>query len=244
MQKILVIVPAYNEEKSIAGVIDELGSIDIKVDIVVVNDGSIDNTSFIARQTGKAIVLDLPINLGIGGAVQTGFMYALRNGYDIAVQFDGDDQHIASEIQNLLEPILRQEADVVIGSRFFSDKKKFKTDPVRKVGIKVFQLVNSIMNRKRITDSTSGFRAYNRKAIQSLSEYYPSDYPEPEAVILLLKRGFILKEVAVDMRQRYQGVSSISLLDGAYYMVKVLLAIFMTYIRTLSRVEETAKQFK
>ncbi len=235
MQKILAIVPAYNEEKNIAAVIDELRNIDVKLDVVVVNDGSTDNTSSVARQTGKARVLDLPINIGIGGAVQTGFIFALRNDYDIAIQFDGDAQHIASEIKNIIEPIFKKEADVVIGSRFLSDHKKYKTDKVRKLGIMIFQFVNSVMNRKRITDSTSGFRAYNRKAIQFLSEYYPADYPEPEAVILLLKRGFILKEVAVEMRQRWRGISSISMVDGAYYMIKVLLAIFMTYLRTFGR---------
>lgn len=235
MQNILAIVPAYNEEKSIAAVIDELTNIEIKLDILVVNDGSPDNTSLIARQTGKAKVLDLPINLGIGGAVQTGFIYALRNNYDIAIQFDGDAQHIAGEIKNIIAPILQKEADVVIGSRFLDGYKKFKTDRSRKLGIVIFQLVNSIMNRQRITDSTSGFRAYNRKAIQYFSEYYPTDYPEPEAVILLIRKGYILKEVSVEMRQRWQGISSISMIDGMYYMVKVLLSIFMTYLRTFGR---------
>ncbi|MCX6122173.1 MAG: glycosyltransferase family 2 protein [Ignavibacteriales bacterium] len=235
MENILAIVPAYNEEKSIAGVIDELSNIDVKLDVLVVNDGSTDKTSLVARQTKKAKVLDLPINLGIGGAVQTGFIYALRNNYDIAIQFDGDAQHIASEIKNIIAPILQKEADVVIGSRFLDGYKKFKTDKSRKLGIVIFQFVNSIMNRQRITDSTSGFRAYNRKAIQFFSEYYPTDYPEPEAVILLIRKGFALKEVAVEMRQRWQGISSISMFDGIYYMIKVLLSIFMTYLRTFGR---------
>jgi glycosyltransferase involved in cell wall biosynthesis len=235
MKNILAIVPAYNEEKNISAVIDELTNIETKLDILIVNDGSPDNTSFVARQTGKAKVLDLPINLGIGGAVQTGFIYAVRNNYDIAIQFDGDAQHIAGEIKNIIAPILQKEADVVIGSRFLDGYKKFNTDKSRKLGIVIFQFVNSIMNRQRITDSTSGFRAYNRKAIQFLSEYYPTDYPEPEAVILLIKKGFVLKEVAVEMRQRWQGISSISMFDGMYYMIKVLLSIVMTYFRTFGR---------
>jgi glycosyltransferase involved in cell wall biosynthesis len=235
MEKILAIVPAYNEEKSIPQVIDELKNNDVPLDILIVNDGSTDQTSIVARQTGNATVIDLPINLGIGGAVQTGFLYALQNNYDIAIQFDGDAQHIAGEIKLILEPVLRGKADVVIGSRFLSDHKKYKTDAVRKLGILIFQFVNSIMNRQRITDSTSGFRAYNRRAIHFLSEYYPTDYPEPEAVILLIKKGFVLKEVPVEMRQRWQGISSISMVDGMYYMIKVLLAIFMTYLRTLSK---------
>jgi glycosyltransferase involved in cell wall biosynthesis len=235
MENILAIVPAYNEEKNITAVIEDLINNDVLLDVVVVNDGSTDNTSFVARQTGKAKVLDLPINLGIGGAVQTGFLYAVRNNYDIAIQFDGDAQHIAGEIKYILAPILQKEADVVIGSRFLDGYKKFKTDRSRKLGIVIFQLVNSMLNRQRITDSTSGFRAYNRKAIQFLSEYYPTDYPEPEAVILLIRKGFVLKEVAVEMRQRWQGISSISMFDGVYYMIKVLLSIFMTYLRTLGK---------
>ncbi len=175
------------------------------------------------------------MNLGIGGAVQTGFIYASRNNYDIAVQFDGDAQHLACEIKKIINPILENQADIVIGSRFLESRKNYKTDFIRRLGISIFQFVISILNKQRITDCTSGFRAYNKKSIKFLSEYYPVDYPEPEAVILLIRNGFILKEVFVEMRQRWHGISSISMIDGSYYMLKVLLAIFMTYLRTFKK---------
>lgn len=232
MPRILAIVPAYNEEHSIAKVIEDLKSIQLPLDILIVNDGSTDNTSIAARQTGNVKVIDLALNLGIGGAVQTGFIYACQNNYDIAIQFDGDAQHVACEIEKIVTPVISGEADVVIGSRFLENRSNYKTDFVRKLGIIIFQVVISVLNRKTITDCTSGFRAYNKKAIKLLSEYYPVDYPEPEAVILLLRNGFILKEVMVDMKQRWNGISSISLFDGVYYMIKVLLAIFMTVLRT------------
>jgi len=233
--KILAIVPAFNEEHSITKVIEDLRSIKLPIDILIVNDGSTDNTSFAARQTGKTIVLDLSLNLGIGGAVQAGFIYACQNNYHLAIQFDGDAQHIASEIEKILIPVIKGEADVVIGSRFLENRSKYKTDFVRKLGIIIFQVVISVLNRKKITDCTSGFRAYNYKAIKFFSDYYPADFPEPEAVILLIRNGFILKEVMVEMRQRGGGISSISLLDGVYYMIKVTLAIFMTVLRTIGK---------
>ena len=232
MPRILAIVPAYNEEHSISKVIEDLRSIELPLDILIVNDGSTDNTSVVARQTGNVKVIDLTLNLGIGGAVQTGFIYACQNNYDIAIQFDGDAQHVASEIEKIVSPVISGEADVVIGSRFLENRSNYKTDFVRKLGIIIFQVVISILNRKKITDCTSGFRAYNKKAIKLLSDYYPVDYPEPEAVILLLRNGFVLKEVMVEMKQRWNGISSISLFDGVYYMIKVLLAIFMTVLRT------------
>ena len=232
MPRILAIVPAYNEEHSITKVIEDLRSIALLLDILIVNDGSTDNTSIVARQTGNVKVIDLTLNLGIGGAVQTGFIYACQNNYDIAIQFDGDAQHVAGEIEKIITPVISGEADVVIGSRFLENRSNYKTDFVRKLGIIIFQVVISVLNRKTITDCTSGFRAYNKKAIKLLSDYYPVDYPEPEAVILLLRNGFILKEVMVEMKQRWKGISSISLLDGVYYMIKVLLAIFMTVLRT------------
>lgn len=232
MPRILAIVPAYNEEHSITKVIEDLKSIQLPLDILIVNDGSTDNTSIVARQTGNVKVIDLTLNLGIGGAVQTGFIYACQNNYDIAIQFDGDAQHVACEIEKIVMPVISGEADVVIGSRFLENRSNYKTDFVRKLGIIIFQVVISVLNRKTITDCTSGFRAYNKKAIKLLSDYYPVDYPEPEAVILLLRNGFILKEVMVEMKQRWNGISSISLFDGVYYMIKVLLAIFMTVLRT------------
>lgn len=227
----LVIVPAYNEEKNIAGVIDELAGLGQDMDILVVNDGSHDATARTARDTNKAVVVDLPKNLGIGGAVQTGFKYARSHGYNRAVQFDGDGQHIATEIDKLLTP-LDQGMDVVIGSRFLAHQDGYRSTFLRRRGIRLFQRVNSLLIGQTITDNTSGFRAYNSAAIAFLADHYPEDYPEPEAVILLGKHGFRIAEVEVRMRQRQGGRSSISGIRGGYYMVKVLLAILMTALRS------------
>jgi len=226
----LVIVPAYNEEKNIVRVLEELHSLCRNMDLLVINDGSTDNTSHIARATGLAVVVDLQKNLGIGCAVQTGFKYARSHGYERAVQFDGDGQHIADEISKLIEP-LEQNIDMVIGSRFLNNKSGYRSTFMRRRGIRLFQKVNSLLIGQKITDNTSGFRAYNRAAITFLAEHYPEDYPEPETVILLGKNSFTITEVDVQMRQRQGGRSSISGIKGGYYMVKVLLAILMTALR-------------
>lgn len=229
--KILAIVPAYNEGKNIVRVIEDLKGLDLDPDVLIVNDGSSDNTSAVARSTGKAMVLDLPKNLGIGGAVQSGFKYASRNGYQFAVQFDGDGQHLAAEIPKLLAGFERQGANVVIGSRFLRAHNGFRSTFVRRLGILFFRVLNSILIRQKITDNTSGFRAYDRKAIDFLARYYPVDYPEPEAVILLGRNGFRIAEEFTQMRERQGGGSSIAGLKGGYYMIKVLLAILMTSLR-------------
>jgi len=225
LKKILAVVPAFNEEGSIAGVVKELRQIAPPPDVLVVNDGSTDQTEQEARSVPCAVVT-LPINLGIGGAVQTGFKYAAYHDYDIAVQVDGDGQHIASEIPVLLKKMETSRADVVIGSRFI-EKKGYTTSWIRRMGVAVFTGVNSLVLGQKITDNTSGFRAYNRRAIAFLSENYPQDYPEPESVILLGINGFQLEEVSVQMREREHGQSSISAARSVYYMVKVLLAIFV-----------------
>ena len=229
--KILIIIPAYNEEESIIDVIQSLHTADTTYDIIVINDGSIDNTSKLAKKTDNAIVIDLPTNVGIGGAVQTGFKYAYRNDYDIAVQFDGDGQHEAKEIIKIITPIVENSTDCVIGSRFLRDKKGFQSTFTRRMGIKVFEYVNSLLIQQKITDNTSGFRAYSKRAIKLLAYDYPTDYPEPETVIMLGKKGYIIQEVSVLMHERSGGASSINGLKPIYYMVKVLLSIFMTYLR-------------
>lgn len=231
MKKILIIIPAYNEEESIEGVIQSLHAADKTYDIIVINDGSRDKTSQLAKATGNAIVIDLPTNVGIGGAVQTGFKYAYRNDYDIAVQFDGDGQHEADEIIKIITPIIKQVADCVIGSRFLDNKKGFQSTFVRRMGINVFKYVNSFLIKQKITDNTSGFRAYSKRAIKLLAHDYPTDYPEPETVIMLGKKRYTIKEVSVLMHERQGGASSINGLKPLYYMVKVLLSIFMTYLR-------------
>ena len=230
--KIAIIVPAYNEERNIAGVIQSLKACDPAWHVIVINDGSVDKTAQVAMDTGLATVLSLPCNLGIGGGVQTGFKYAHRNGFDVAVQFDGDGQHVAEEIPRLVAPIVAGEADVVIGSRFCDPSQEgFKSTRMRRVGIKTFELLNSLLIKQRITDNTSGFRAYNRKAISLLGKLYPVDYPEPEAVILLGRNGFTIAEIPVRMKERQGGVSSISGFHSAYYMVKVILSILIEYMR-------------
>lgn len=226
--KILVIVPAYNEEKNIRNVILSLKNADPDYECLVINDGSKDNTQTEAEATGLATVIQLPSNLGIGGAVQTGFKYAFYENFDFAIQFDGDGQHLASEIPKLLAPLQRNEIDVCIGSRFVERTHGFQSTFLRRIGIRVFELMNHLLIHKRITDSTSGFRAYNKAAIQFLAANYPTDYPEPETVILLGKNDYRISEVAVEMAERQGGVSSISGLKSAHYMIKVILAMLMT----------------
>lgn len=228
---ILVIVPAFNEEKNIAGVVGDLCSIPVELDILVVNDGSADQTSKIAEATGQVRVVDLAKNLGIGGAVQSGFKFAARHGYQIAIQFDGDGQHVAAEIPRLLDALNDQSANMVIGSRFLAGPAEDRSTFMRRIGIRLFQTVNSLLIGQRVTDNTSGFRAYDRQAIEFLARCYPVDYPEPEAVILLGRNGFRITEVFTRMRKRQTGGSSITGIMGGYYMIKVLLAILMTALR-------------
>jgi glycosyltransferase involved in cell wall biosynthesis len=236
--RIAVIIPAFNEAASIAETIADAASLALDQELVVVNDGSRDATSSIARATGRATVLDLPVNLGIGGAVQTGFRYAARAGHDIVVQFDGDGQHVAAEIERLIAPIRAQQADVVIGSRFVergSSPGAFRSTRSRRLGIRLLALANWLLAGRWVRDSTSGFRAYNREAVAFLADRYPADYPEPEALVLLGRNGFRLVEVPVVMRERQGGRSSIAGLRSAHYMIKVLLAMLMTALRPAVR---------
>lgn len=234
--KVCIIVPAFNEEANIEGVIHSLHQCNPDWHIVVINDASTDSTKDVALASGLAEVITLPCNLGIGGGVQTGFKYAANNGFDIAVQFDGDGQHLAVEIDKIIDPIIQNECDTTIGSRFLTaDATNFRSTATRRIGIKFFQHLNSLIIRQRITDNTSGFRAYNRKALCLLVSDYPEDYPEPEAIILLGKRGFRIKEVPVRMKERSGGESSITTLKSIYYMVKVTISILITAIRPLPR---------
>jgi glycosyltransferase involved in cell wall biosynthesis len=227
--KTLIIVPAYNEEASLPGVIADLRQHAPFADILVVNDGSSDGTSRVARALGVT-VLDLPFNLGIGGAVQTGYVYAERRGYDIAIQFDGDGQHLASEIGKLLEPLRRNEADMVAGSRFLV-KGGYKAPLFRKIGSRIFSFVLSRIMDTAITDTTSGFRAVNRKGIEFFAALYPDDYPEVESLVLLHKVRLRLLEVPVVMRERTAGKSSITPLRSVYYMIKVLMAVLIDLMK-------------
>ena len=229
--KCIIIIPAYNESDTIAAVIDSLDDLALELDILVINDGSEDDTAGRARAGKRAGVIDLACNLGIGGAVQTGFIYAAQHDFDIAVKFDGDGQHLASEIEVLLQALQVKEVDVVIGSRFLTDGG-FRSTFSRRLGIRLLELVNSFCLGRRLRDNTSGFRAYNRRAIEFLSENYPAiDYPEPEEVVLLARNGFKIIETAVVMAPRQGGNSSISPGRSLHYMAKVLLAILMTHLR-------------
>ena len=233
----LAIVPAYNEERSIGAVVDELLELAPDFDIAVVDDGSQDRTGFVAREHG-AHVIRLPFNLGIGGAMQTGFEYARRNGYDLAVQVDGDGQHDARELATLLAPVLDDRADIVVGSRFAGDQQH-RVPRARRVGIAIFARLVSLIVRQRVTDTTSGFRAVNRRGIVLFATDYPHDYPEVEATVLVFRHHLRLVEVPVAMRERTTGRSSITAFRSLYYMLKVTLALFVGLFRRNSvRIEE------
>jgi len=229
--RILVVVPAFNEQENITGVINDLSENFPDGDILVINDGSSDQTSEITKNLGINII-DLPHNLGIGGAMQTGFLYAHRMGYSAAIQFDGDGQHKADQIMKLLEPFKSNGTDLVVGSRFLSGKG-FSSSKLRAAGGKILSSIVSWAIKKRITDPTSGFRIYGKKAIEFFSLLYPEDYPEVESLVLAHKKGLKIREVPSTMGPRINGKSSISLLEGAYYMVKVFLAISVDSIKKI-----------
>jgi glycosyltransferase involved in cell wall biosynthesis len=229
--KRVAIVPALNEEHSVARVIDELRAFDSGLDVVVVDDGSVDATAQVARAKG-ALVLRLPFNLGIGGAVQTGFRFAFENGYDIAVRVDGDGQHDPAQLGLVLDPVLRGEADIAVGSRFADDAARgYRSSRTRRVGIRLLAWVVSRIVGQRVTDATSGFQALNREGIALFARDYPHDYPEVEATVMVFRHRLRLREVPVEMRERGGGRSSITALRSIYYMVKVLLAIFVGLFR-------------
>jgi glycosyltransferase involved in cell wall biosynthesis len=227
--KRIAIVPAYNEALNIGRVIDELRAFDAGLDVVVISDGSSDRTAEVAASLG-AHVLNLPFNLGIGGAVQTGFRYAWENGYELAVRCDGDGQHDPSELTKVLAPVLADEADICVGSRF-AGGDGYQSSATRRVGIRLLAAVVSMIGRQRVTDTTSGFQALNRRAIGLFAADYPHDYPEVEGMVMTMRHGLRLAEVPVAMREREFGNSSITALRSIYYMVKVLTALFVGLFR-------------
>ena len=231
--KIATIVPAYNEEKAIANVVSDILLVakeqNLAITVIVVNDCSKDSTSEIISKL-NCVALDLPVNLGIGGAVQTGFKYAFENGFDYAIQIDGDGQHPASEIPKLISAANENNLDVVIGSRFIS-KEGFQSSVVRRMGINYFKWLNRFLVGVTVNDSTSGFRLINKKVLEIVSDYYPDEYPEPEAIILYSLNKLKIGEISVSMKERQGGVSSIGTVSAVYYMFKVSLAIFYTFIR-------------
>jgi glycosyltransferase involved in cell wall biosynthesis len=227
--KILIIIPAYNEEASLPGVIRDLQVHCPEADLLVVNDGSHDGTARVAADLGVKF-LNLSFNLGIGGAMQAGYMYAEKKEYDVAVQFDGDGQHRAEEIKKLLQPIVNDRVDLVIGSRFLHSTD-YKAPVMRLIGIRFFSLILSCILETPVTDTTSGFRAANKKIIEFFSRFYPQDYPEVEALVLVHKRGLRAAEVPVSMGERTGGSTSITVVQSVYYIVKVLLAVFIDLIK-------------
>ena len=230
--KIAVVIPAYNEEESIAAVVASVNRIstdEITVVPVVVNDCSKDSTLKIINGL-NCIALNLPINLGIGGAVQTGIKYAFNNGFDYAVQIDGDGQHPTGPIPMLMEELRKNNWDVVIGSRFIQNEG-FQSTIMRRSGIKYFQWLLKLITGETVTDPTSGMRLMNRKTMELLYAYYPDEYPEPEALIIYNRNGLKFGEVPVQMVERQGGQSSIQGFGTIYYMFKVTIAIIFTFLR-------------
>jgi glycosyltransferase involved in cell wall biosynthesis len=228
--KRLAIVPALNEAKMIQSVIDEIRAVDPGVEVVVVDDGSRDATARIAEGRG-ATVLRLPFNVGIGGAVQTGFQYALEHGFDVAVQVDGDGQHDPRELEAILGPLMRGEADIVVGSRF-SGVGSYRAPISRRLGIRLFAKVVSLIVRQRLTDTSSSFRAVNRRGIRLFATEYPHAFLETvEATVLAAKCGLRLKEVPVSVRARHVGTSSLTLSRSIWYSLSVLVAVFVGLLR-------------
>ena len=228
MNKTLIIIPAYNEQKNIEKVVDHIVENYPQYDYVIINDGSKDKTRDLCRRRGYQY-LNLSINLGIGGAVQTGYKYARDKGYEIAVQIDGDGQHDIAYLEPMLKVLESGEADIVIGSRFLK-KEGFQTSAMRRAGINFLSGLIWVCTGKRIKDVTSGFRAVNKRFIEIYADNYPTDYPEPEAIIAaIMNRGKVV-ECPVVMRERENGTSSIKVFGSVYYMIKVTLAILVCRI--------------
>ena len=232
----IAIIPALNEERSIGLLLEELRLLDPGLEVVVVSDGSTDRTAEVAAENG-AHVLRLPFNLGIGGAVQTGFRFAFEGGFELAVRLDGDGQHDPSELLAVAAPVVAGEADIAIGSRFIG-AGGYRSSAARRVGIRVLARVVSWIAGRTLTDTTSGFQALNRRAIALYAAELPHDYPEVEGLVIALKHKLRVCEVAVTMRERAHGQSSIGTLASAYYMIKVLLAIFVDLFRRRVAVPE------
>lgn len=234
MEKVLLIIPAYNEEENILDtcqkIIDHNKKNKIKYDFIVINDCSIDHTKQILEKNNIPHI-NLIHNLGIGGAVQTGYKYAYEYDYDIAVQFDGDGQHDIRYVKNIVTPIIENSADMVIGSRFIDDIDTFKSSFIRRIGIRTLSFFMQLVSKKRIYDTTSGFRACNRKIISEFVREYPLEYPEPITTVEIQKKRYRIKEIPVQMTERLGGISSIRTWRSIYYMVNVILSILVVGLR-------------
>ena len=227
--KKLVIIPAFNEEGNLEKTIKDIKDNAPDFDYVIINDCSTDKTLEMCRRHGFSY-LNLPVNLGIGGAVQTGYRYAYYHGYDIAVQFDGDGQHSASHLEDMVTTLIDTESDMVIGSRFI-EKEGFQSSGLRRIGIKYFTGLIKILTGKTTTDPTSGMRMVNKKLLEKFTDEYPKDYPEPESVVTILSEKYKVTEIPVVMNEREEGVSSISLKNSVYYMIKVSFAILIARMK-------------
>ena len=227
--KKLIIIPAFNEESNIEKTVTAIQKNAQGFDYVIINDCSTDRTKQICAEKGYNVV-NLPINLGIGGAVQTGYKYALERDYDVAVQVDGDGQHDPEFLNEMADYLMENELDMVIGSRFI-EKEGFQSSKLRRVGIVFFSKLIKLLTGTLITDPTSGLRMIGRNAMALFAADYPRDYPEPESVVAVIRRNMKVKEIPVVMKERQGGVSSISLKKSVYYMIKVTLAILIERIR-------------
>lgn len=232
--KVLLIIPSYNEEENVLNnynkIINYNKKSKIKYDAIVINDGSKDRTEEICIKNNIPYI-SLVHNLGIGGAVQTGYKYALVNNYDIAVQFDGDGQHDVSYVKKIIDPIVNEESDMTIGSRFIDkNSSEFKSSFARRIGIKLISFFIKIVTRKKVYDTTSGFRAVNKKIIKEFASDYPVEYPEPITTVEVIKKGYRVKEVPVSMNERENGTSSIKAWKNIYYMLNVIISIIITGI--------------
>ena len=227
--KKLVIIPAFNEEGNLEKTVKDIKDNAPDFDYVIINDCSTDKTLEMCRRHGFSY-LNLPVNLGIGGAVQTGYRYAYYHGYDIAVQFDGDGQHSASHLEDMVTTLIDTESDMVIGSRFI-EKEGFQSSGLRRIGIKYFTGLIKLLTGKKITDPTSGMRMVNKKLLEKFTDEYPKDYPEPESVVTILSEKYKVTEIPVVMNVREEGVSSISLKNSVYYIIKVSFAILIARMK-------------
>ena len=233
MEKINLIIPCFNEENNIGNLLHEIENLhNSRFHSIIINDCSTDHTSFIARKDINTEVIDLPINLGVGGAVQTGFILTQKEDAEFAIKLDGDGQHNPEYIEKLIKPLTENQADIVIGSRFLEKNSGYKSTMLRRLGIKILQITCKILTGLTITDPTSGFRAYNKKSIDFMAENYPNfDYPEPEEIILASKNKLRILEIPIIMRPRMFGESNITNLGSLYYMIKVILTMIFIKLR-------------
>lgn len=226
----IMIIPAYNEEASILKTVETLKNMAPEVDYIIINDGSADATKKICKENALNFI-DLPNNLGIGGAVQTGYKYAQELDYDIAIQYDGDGQHDPKYIKELTKEI-ENGADLAIGSRYIGKESEFQSTFMRRLGKNILSGLIRITTGKTIHDPTSGYRAANKSIINIFAEKYPVDYPEPDTIVEVIKKGYKISEIPVSMNERQGGKSSISAFKSVYYMTKVSLSIILTAINT------------